>query len=105
MVIYFIDPVKAGAIGLGAFYLSLGVSLTGTFFLLGFLIRYLFNRQAIIARLVSLAFRQAILLAIILIGALLLQSQRLLTWWNVILLVLALAVIEFLAVTRKRRPV
>lgn len=104
LVIFNIDPENAGFIGLAAFYFSFLLALTGVFFFISFMIRRLFNKKAIVARQVGTSFRQAISYALIVLGALFLQSRGLLNWLNIILLVLTLTVLEifFVAAGHKR---
>lgn len=96
IVITTVNPEGAGALELSFFYLSLFLSLLGTFSVLGFGIRSLLQRhhRAHIYR-VSTAFRQACLWSLGLIIALALQSQRILSWWLLLLLLLAMTMIEF----------
>lgn len=96
LVITTVNPDSAGALGLAFFYLSLFLSLLGTFSVLGFGIRSLVqrHRRAHIYR-VSTAFRQACLWSLGLIIALALQSQRILHWWLLLLLLVAMTMIEF----------
>ncbi len=103
LVVFFLDPENAGVIGLLAFYISLLLALTGTFFFFNFLFRHLFNKEAIVARQVGLSFRQAISFAIIVIGALFLQSRGLLNWGNILLLILALTLLEIFFVSKRQR--
>lgn len=103
LVIVNINPENAGFIGLFAFYLTLLFALTGTLFFFSFIVRRFFNKEAIVSRQVGLSFRQAISYAIIVLGALWLQSQNLLNWGNILLLILALTVLEIFFVSRRRK--
>jgi hypothetical protein len=96
IVVTMVDPEGAGTLGLVFFYLSLFLSLLGTFSVLGFIIRSLIqrHRHAHVYR-VSTAFRQACLWSLGLIIALALQSQRILYWWLLLLLLVAMTMIEF----------
>jgi len=96
MVITTVNPDSAGILGLSFFYLSLYLSLLGTFSVIGFLIRSLLqrHRRAHIYR-VSTAFRQACLWSLGFIIALALQSERILSWWLLLLLLVAMTMVEF----------
>ena len=94
-VLYLIDPTGAGFLGFVFFYLSLFLSLVGTLAVLGLLLRMKFGNEELVFKTVTTSFRQAILLGLLTIGGLILKSQRILTWWNIIFLVLALVVMEF----------
>lgn len=104
-VINNVDPETANLWGFVFFYLSLFLSLLGTFSVLGYLVRYITqgNKRGSIYK-VSTAFRQAFLWALAINVALALQSQRLLPWWGIIILVLVFAMIEFtfLSLARQR---
>lgn len=102
LVIFNIDPAN-GAVALVLFYSSLLLSLIGTLAILGSVIRIFLFKKEIIFREVKNSFRQSLLLSFLLIASLVLQSKRLLAWWNVILLVIALASLEgLLASVRKK---
>ena len=83
------------------FYLSLLIGSTGILTLIGFFIRRISRtrkaplpaRQAI--HNLEVSFRQGILLSFILIVALVLQSQRVLVWWYLIILVGVIGLIEW----------
>jgi hypothetical protein len=95
MVILFISPQEIGFLTFLLFYLILALAVIGTLTILGFLLRKLFNRKELAFEHIIVSFRQAIWLSLILIISLYLQSQQLLAWWNAILLVLGLGLIEF----------
>jgi len=105
VVLVEIDPEIAGIGGLMIFYLALLASLLGTFFLASFAIRKIFNKEELEYRLVGISFRQSVFFSLALIGVLFLQSQNFLTWWNVIFLILALAIFEYFFISyNSRRP-
>ena len=97
LVISNFDPNQANAVVLLFLYFSLFLSVLGTLALLGFWWRKIWRRKKELSyKSAAEAFRQATIFAIVLIIALLLQATRLLTWWNIILLVLFATMIEFL---------
>lgn len=96
-----INPFEAGPFGLVLFYGSLTCALTGTFSLLGFLIRLAMFRDELLFQKVAISFRQGIFFALLLDGVLLLQGQRLLTWYNLLLLIIGLTVAELFLISRK----
>ena len=95
IVILSISPNEIGALTFLLFYLILGLAVIGTLTIVGFLIRKLFNKDELAFEHVIVSFRQAIWLSLILIISLFLQSKQLLAWWNAILLILGLGLIEF----------
>ena len=95
-VIIYINPTEAGFIGFLLFYVSLFLSLVGFFALLGFFVRIWLLTQPVVFKQVIIAFRQAIWFASLIVFCLILQSQKLLTWWTVILFIALLTFIESL---------
>lgn len=102
-VLFMIDPTTAGLLGFGFFYLSLFLSLAGTMSVLGLLFRKKFGKEEAVFRTVTTSFRQATLLSLLVIGALFLKSKSLLAWWNIVLLVLALTILEFFFISYQKR--
>lgn len=102
LIILKIDPTNSGNFGLGLFYGSLFLALFGTFFLLSFVFRKIFNHIALEQMLVGTSFRQSFFFALIIIGVLFLQSLDFLTWWNLIILIVAIAGLEFVFLTAKK---
>lgn len=95
LVIYFIDPFKSGVLGVAVFYLILFFALSGVLnlFLL-WLRKSTLGGEAAFSSL-ALSFRQGILLSLFVVGLLILQSFRLLLWWDGLLLLGGIFVIEF----------
>ena len=94
IVIYSVDPFETVTLGFVLFYLSIFFALVGILSLIGFLVRYIFNKNQFITQQVIVSFRQAILLAILVTASLYLQSNGLIAWWNLLILVVLLVVIE-----------
>lgn len=95
-----INPTEAGGVGFVIFYLSGFLALVGTFSLLGFFLRVWFSHEQVIFRHLGISFRQAVLFALLLIVALILQGERYLTWWNMLMLVAFLTVVEFVFISK-----
>lgn len=90
-----IDPTDSGTLGLASFFGSLFFALAGTFGLIGFFTRVWLSGNEIIYENIGISFRQSFLLSLCIIGLLALQAIRMLTWWNGILLVLIIIMLEF----------
>lgn len=103
MIIYFVDPDRAGILGFSLFYLSLLLSLCGILALLVLLARSRFSEDPAY-RQVSTSFRQAVWFSLLITFFLFLQGMRVLKWWNLILFILFLAGLEFFFISHKRRP-
>lgn len=104
IVITSIDPLTAGFFGFTLFYLSAFVSSVGMLAVFGLLLRvYVIKRKLLLSKQVAIATRQSLLLSAVLTGALMLQSARILTWWNSFFLVGGLTMIEFFVISLRRR--
>jgi hypothetical protein len=103
-VVWTVDPVDAGALGAALFYATLCLALVGTFSVAGLAVRATARRHEPISRHAAVSFRQGVLLTCLLAGSLALQSRALLTWWNLLLFVATVTVLEvFLASIRSGR--
>jgi hypothetical protein len=102
VVVQSINPETTNWIGFLLFYGSLFLAVVGTSALVGFCIRFVLLRKELVLRQVAVAFRQSFLFAVIIVGSLILQSFRMLTWYNALLLVVALTVLEFFLISYKR---
>jgi hypothetical protein len=98
-IAYSIDP-GSGAIGAAFFYLAIFFALAGFFnlFLLGMRRRLIGEGSA--AENVGISFRQGILLSMAVIGILILQGNRLLVWWDALLVVAGVFLIEMYFLSR-----
>lgn len=105
VVLYYINPQESGFIGFICFYLSLLFALLGTFSLLGFFIRVWFSSEQIIFKHLGVSFRQAAWFSILLTVTLILQGIKFLRWWNVLILIFLLTVLEFFFITKKPKKV
>jgi hypothetical protein len=104
VVLNYLSPETAGTLGFVFFYLSLFLSITGTLTLLGFAWRHFRHRDEVLFRHVSISFRQGVLLSSMAVGALFLQANKLLTWWNLGLLIVGLTLLEFFLLSARRSP-
>ena len=104
LILFRVDPATAGTLGFALFYGSLFLALSGAVSIVGFLVRVLSHREEILSKLVGLSFRQAVLLSAMAIGALALHARDLLSWWNSILLVAAVTVVEFIFISLEKKP-
>ncbi len=102
-VLYLIDPNAAGILGFIFFYLSFFLALAGTLSVLGLLLRMKFGKEEAVFKTVITSFRQAMMLSFLVIGSLFLKSKNLLTWWNIIFLILGLTILEFFFISYKKR--
>ncbi len=102
-IIFNFDPQEANWIIFTLFYLALFLAVTGTLSIIGFFARVsLLRKRSILRYLVAESFRQATIVAAALVVTMVLQSVRILTWWNMALLILAAAALEFLILLFKK---
>ena len=102
LILVSIDPNTSGFIGPLIFYVALFFALVGTFSLIGFYLRVWFSRNEVIYQHVTTSFRQGILLSVALVGVLVLQSFRYLTWWSVLLFVAAVIILELFFLSQSK---
>ncbi len=104
MIVTMTDPTQTQSVVFVILFASLFLALTGTLSISGFLMRvWLLRKQYFISKEVLVSFRQAILLATLLIASLVMQSRTILTWWNAVLMVAALTMLEFFFVTARAK--
>ncbi len=96
IIISSFDPTEGSWLVYAMFYSILFLSILGSLSILGFLLRSLFNRKRGRPKIIATeSFRQAIIFSAVLTLALMLQAARILTWWNMVLLIILATVVEF----------
>ncbi|MEA2065429.1 MAG: hypothetical protein U9O66_04025 [Patescibacteria group bacterium] len=101
IIIFSINPNEASGLIFAFFYLSLFLSLVGIITIINSIIRKIFVKNKILFRQIVISFRQAILFALLITICAALQSQRILEWWNMLLLIATLSTIELFAISKK----
>jgi len=94
------DPATVGGAGRLLFYLALFTAVGGSASLIGLFVRRHHPERT---RAISIALRQGTLTALAVIVAVFLQSRDLLTWFNLIFLVVALTLLELFVISLQRR--
>lgn len=102
-VVNFINPNESGFVGHFLFYSSLFLATIATLSIFGFLLRSRILQGELAFRQVAVTFRQAFWFGVLVIISLWLEARDLLTWWNLILLVIGLALLEFFFLSLKNR--
>jgi predicted ABC-type exoprotein transport system permease subunit len=94
-VVIALDPTETGSMGRGLFFVSLFALLTGilTLFVTWTYRKALGDTGA--AHHLNSAFRQALLLSLYALGIVFFQYAGLLTWWDALLLLAAVLLVEF----------
>lgn len=104
MVLFFINPKTTSSLGFALFYASSFFAIMGTLAILSYLVRLIFIRKDSKIEKVQISFRQAIFFAIVIVGSLFLQANKLMTWLNTLLLVALVTLVEFLILSLKKEP-
>ncbi len=94
VVIYFLNPFSTGWLGPTLFLTSLYFAVASLTTLLGFVVRVLRSRKEVIFAHLSTAFRQGLLLSLVLVGSLVLQQYRIFNIWSALLFVAAVVLVE-----------
>jgi hypothetical protein len=94
VVLIFLNPYSAGWLGVTLMLVSAFFLVASVFTLIGFTIRVLRSRKEIVYAHLATAFRQGLLLAILVVGALLLQVYRIFNIWSALLFVAAVVLVE-----------
>lgn len=89
-----LDPFFDGALAFALFFATLFFALAGTFTIIGFYLRMWWRRNEIYYQNINVSFRQGVLLSMASCGLLGLQGLRVLTWWDALLLAIAIILIE-----------
>lgn len=104
LIVLTVDPADTQSVVFAALYFSLFLGLTGLLSITGFLLRvWLLRKDFVLSRQVLVSFRQALLLSLILVMALILQSRTLLNWFNAVLMIAGLTLVEFFFISTKVR--
>lgn len=95
LIVVNIDPTATTLSGIILFYILLLCAISGAGSIIGFIIRFYALKQELASQSVLIAFRQALLASVLVTSVLFLFSQKLFSWLNVGLLILALSALEF----------
>lgn len=97
-----VNPNTTNWLGFSLFYLSLFIALTGTTALLGFVIRFIALKKELAFNLVRNSFRQSFLFSCFIIILLILKSQALFNWLNLVLLLIIFTILELFLISLKK---
>jgi hypothetical protein len=93
-VIYFVNPTRDEFLSQTLFYISFFFSITGIATLFLFWLRRTFSKNNDVQECVGVSFRQGALVALSVCALLILQSFRLLVWWDGGIVVAGVLLIE-----------
>lgn len=89
-----INPESTSWLGFVLFYIALFMAVSGTASLIGFLIRFVALRHELAFYAVKIAYRQSFMFALFIILILILLSQGLFTWLNLLMLITMFVIAE-----------
>lgn len=105
LVLFLVNPFSAGWIGIVLFYTALFLGLASLFSIVGFVVRFVIIKHEFAYKHVRTAFRQGLMFSLLVVGALFLQAEKLLVWWNLILMIVLLGVIEYAFIVKEGNKV
>ncbi|MGI6347701.1 MAG: hypothetical protein ACOXZ1_00690 [Patescibacteria group bacterium] len=98
----FLNPETANILNLTLFYFTLFLSLSGTLTLLGFILRRKINKNRLAFYSLKSSFRQSFSFSFLLVATLLMLAQNLFSWFNVIIIILILSILEYIFINEKK---
>jgi hypothetical protein len=107
LVVFNLDPEQAGIFGFLLFYLNLFLALSGTIFIVSDLIKARFFKYQSLYHRFKVSLRHSIFFTVLILGWAFLKSQGILRWWNILLLILSLTILEFffISLDKQKRQV
>lgn len=93
-----VNPELTSWLGFSLFYLALFMAISGTASLIGFLVRFVALRHELVFYAVKVAYRQSFMFAFFIIITLILLSQNLFTWLNLLMLVAVFVILEMVMI-------
>ena len=106
-IVFTVNPETTNGAGFLLFYLSLFLSIIGLAAIIGFVVRFIFLRHELAIDKVKISFRQAFFFAFFIVISLWLLARGQLSWFNVLILIIGLSVLEFFLLSygkAKRAP-
>lgn len=102
IVLLAIDPVHAGALGFVVFYVTMMAGLAGLLTIIGTVIRARRYSEEQVGTAVARSLRQGLLLTVLVVGSLIMLAKGFFSTTSAFLLILLVAVIEFLFLSLNR---
>lgn len=94
-ILWTVNPETTNGVGFFLFYLSLALSATGSAAIAGFVARFVILKHELAVNIVKTAFRQSFFFAGLIVAVLILLSKDLLSWLNLLILIIGLSALEF----------
>jgi len=99
LVLGIINPNETNLLGLALFYVSLFLTIMGLTAILGFITRFVVLKRRLAVNAVIISFRQAFLIAFVIVVILFLLSHHLFSWLNMALLIIGFSTLEFFLIS------
>ena len=103
MVLFNFDPSQTSFLGFTMFYLSFFLAFSGTVFMVGDVLKTRLLKKQLLYHRLRTSIRHAILLTLMVMGWAVLKSYGLLYWWNLLLYILVLTVLEFFFISSQKQ--
>ena len=100
LVIFHTDPETGGVSAKFIFYFTLFLLLSGVFILMLSFLRRKFGKNGVVLSDLGMSFREGMLLSLLVVILLVLQSLRFLAWWDGLLAVAGIFLIELYFLTK-----
>lgn len=95
LVLFKLDPFESTLLALFFFFISFFFASTSTLTLLGFYLRKFIYQNEVFTSHLNVALRQGLLLTLCILGCLIFLMLGVLTWWDGLLLVGIIVLVEF----------
>lgn len=105
LVITYIDPETGSSVALILFYITLFLSLMGTFTIAGYLLRLITSQHEITRERLNIALRQGVLFSLLVNISLYLKAHDKLGFVTIIITILILSLIEFFFLSMSNKEV
>lgn len=103
LVIFYFDPTQIGFAGFALFYLTLFLALSGVIFLISDSLKAKFNKKLLLYQRLRTSVRHAIFFSLLITGWAFLKASGLLRWWNLLLFILILTLLEFFFISTQKQ--
>ena len=98
-----VNPESTSILGFLMFYIALFMAISGTASLVGFLVRFVALRHELAFYAVKIAYRQSFMFALFVLATLMLLSQSLFTWLNLIMLIAVFLIAEMIMIHSQKK--
>ena len=100
VVINNLSPFISGYLALSLFYSSLFIAVTGTLAILNYYLRMALNKNKNYYQNLNIALRQGSLFSVMIVASLIFQRLRVLTWWDAMLMLIIIFLVEYYFMAR-----